>query len=634
MPDTSSTSANRAVFLSYASQDAEAAKRICEALRAAGVEVWFDQSELVGGDKWDGKIRGQISSCALFVPIISAATQARGEGYFRLEWKLAVDRSHLMANDQPFLLPVVIDATANAAARVPPEFRTVQWTKLIGGETPPAFCDRVKKLQGGEARPVTDGRSGPTPPTDTGQGPARTKKFPRWPAFAIAGGVIAVLALMLARPGAKTSPPPSAKPAESAATTTAPVSEARQLVERAWLLSEENKNSSSDGLRAAADLAEKATQLDSTDADVWATAALVDIRCWVQGVDRTEKREEMARTKILRAIGLAPHSIRVRMAEAKMLTELELYPDGISKAKAEVILRQLLPEHLADWERTEVLGVLGKAICRQGRLTEGASFLEQAGREHAGWMGAASWTYLSIKMFPEALAAALQQTKLDRNSGLVQQAVIQFAREDLDAAQTAMDQLPAATRTEEIPASTLTWIAYYQRDAERMLAAWRLVPGDFVQNGALVGPKGLVSGLAHILAGRPEAARVEWETALAVLNQRLSSSGKDTHLLQVRLRLLALLGRRDDAERTYRLVQQLHGGPGYAEEAMDLAILGRKEESLARLQVELRQRLNTFGHTVARFDPGFDPLRGDPRFEKLLRETLPSGAKPFDDPKP
>ena len=32
--------ATKAVFLSYASQDAEAAKRICEALCAAGVEVW------------------------------------------------------------------------------------------------------------------------------------------------------------------------------------------------------------------------------------------------------------------------------------------------------------------------------------------------------------------------------------------------------------------------------------------------------------------------------------------------------------------------------------------------------------------------------------------------------------------
>jgi hypothetical protein len=40
---------NKAVFLSYVSQDAGAALRICAALRAAGVEVWFDQSELRSG---------------------------------------------------------------------------------------------------------------------------------------------------------------------------------------------------------------------------------------------------------------------------------------------------------------------------------------------------------------------------------------------------------------------------------------------------------------------------------------------------------------------------------------------------------------------------------------------------------
>ena len=48
---------SRAVFLSYASQDTQAARRICNALSAAGVEVWFDQSELRGGDAWDHKIR-------------------------------------------------------------------------------------------------------------------------------------------------------------------------------------------------------------------------------------------------------------------------------------------------------------------------------------------------------------------------------------------------------------------------------------------------------------------------------------------------------------------------------------------------------------------------------------------------
>ncbi|MBI5771559.1 MAG: toll/interleukin-1 receptor domain-containing protein, partial [Verrucomicrobia bacterium] len=47
----------RAVFLSYASQDGEAVRRIAEALRGAGVEVWFDLDELRGGDEWDRKIK-------------------------------------------------------------------------------------------------------------------------------------------------------------------------------------------------------------------------------------------------------------------------------------------------------------------------------------------------------------------------------------------------------------------------------------------------------------------------------------------------------------------------------------------------------------------------------------------------
>src|SRR5580765_2512773 len=123
----------RHVFLSYASQDTGAARRICECLRSAGIEVWFDQNELRGGDVWDHKIRQQIHDCALFVPIISAHTDARTEGYFRLEWKLAVDRSYLMADDAAFLFPVVIDATTDAAARVPEKFRAVQWTRLPAG---------------------------------------------------------------------------------------------------------------------------------------------------------------------------------------------------------------------------------------------------------------------------------------------------------------------------------------------------------------------------------------------------------------------------------------------------------------------------------------------------------------------
>jgi adenylate cyclase len=136
----------KAVFLSYASEDAGAAKHICDALRVAGIEVWFDQTELRGGDVWDQKIRQQIRDCALFVPIISAHTQARPEGYFRLEWKLAVDRTYLMAVEKAFLVPVAVDATPEPEALVPAQFREVQWTRIQTGEVQAAFVDHIAAL--------------------------------------------------------------------------------------------------------------------------------------------------------------------------------------------------------------------------------------------------------------------------------------------------------------------------------------------------------------------------------------------------------------------------------------------------------------------------------------------------------
>jgi TolB-like protein/Flp pilus assembly protein TadD len=150
------TERSRAVFLSYASQDAEAAQRICEALRAAGIEVWFDKSELRGGDAWDRSIRQQIRECALFVPVISDHTNTRREGYFRLEWKLAVDRTYTMSERAPFLIPAVIDDTSDSRADVPDRFRELQWTHLPGGETSPAFVERIQRLLADEMAPVQD----------------------------------------------------------------------------------------------------------------------------------------------------------------------------------------------------------------------------------------------------------------------------------------------------------------------------------------------------------------------------------------------------------------------------------------------------------------------------------------------
>ena len=155
-PEPASTPTG-AVFLSYASQDAGAARRICDALRAAGIEVWFDQSELRGGDAWDLKIRQQIHDCRLFIPVISATSERRDEGYFRREWSLAVDRTRDMAHTRAFLVPVVIDDTPERGASVPEKFHELQWTRLPAGQTPAEFVWRVQRLLSPE--PSTSKRS-------------------------------------------------------------------------------------------------------------------------------------------------------------------------------------------------------------------------------------------------------------------------------------------------------------------------------------------------------------------------------------------------------------------------------------------------------------------------------------------
>ena len=138
------------VFLSYASEDREAARLIKDQLPAYGIEVWYDESELGGGEAWDQKIRRQIRDCDYFMALVSAQTEARHEGYFRREWRFAVERTLDMADDHAFLLPVAIDDTAELGARVPDKFLTVQWLRLPGGKPTPALEALCRRIASGQ----------------------------------------------------------------------------------------------------------------------------------------------------------------------------------------------------------------------------------------------------------------------------------------------------------------------------------------------------------------------------------------------------------------------------------------------------------------------------------------------------
>lgn len=134
---------DNAVFISYARDDLPAVQQIKADLEAAGITTWFDMDRLEAGDDYDRKIRRNIARCSYFIPIISATTQRRLEGYFRREWSYAIDRTRNMADEALFILPVSVDSTNAAEALVPDKFKSLHFTQLPGGRVTPEFARRL-----------------------------------------------------------------------------------------------------------------------------------------------------------------------------------------------------------------------------------------------------------------------------------------------------------------------------------------------------------------------------------------------------------------------------------------------------------------------------------------------------------
>lgn len=125
------------IFVSYMREDADAARQLCDAINSLGGDVWFDEQRIRAGDAWDEEVLARIDrSVQLFVPVISANTEAVDEGYVFKEWNAAIERAQRIMGRR-FIVPVVIDADYDGDAsrykRIPSGFRDLHFGSAPAG---------------------------------------------------------------------------------------------------------------------------------------------------------------------------------------------------------------------------------------------------------------------------------------------------------------------------------------------------------------------------------------------------------------------------------------------------------------------------------------------------------------------
>lgn len=137
-----------AIFLSYAREDEDAARRLKAGLERHGCTVWYDRERLKPGANWHNHLQEEVQGrCSLFLSVISRTTESAPAGYFHQERNWASEWQAMFSEGEEFYIPVVIDDSPLATKREPRSFRNVQATSLPGGEVTEEFGRHLRALQ-------------------------------------------------------------------------------------------------------------------------------------------------------------------------------------------------------------------------------------------------------------------------------------------------------------------------------------------------------------------------------------------------------------------------------------------------------------------------------------------------------
>ena len=381
----------------------------------------------------------------------------------------------------------------------------------------------------------------------------------------------------------------------------------------------------------------EAVRLDPKFVGAWARLARIDSLMVFLGTDATQERRDAARHALDTAIKLQSDSTDTLLAQGYYdYWVLRDYP----KAKdlfAQV--RNRLPNS------GEVPSALALVARRQGLWDESLNYSDQAltfDPRNPQLLADRAWTYAIIRRFDDALKTSDRLLKISPTDpdATAYRAAIFHAQGKLDEAQQLLSGLHPDFANDSVTVILIQhWL--FNRDYSKLIETLQPALTDLgiTATGRALYREAI--GFAQLRSGDKAAANqtlLQARSDLELLKQRDANNPElAAHLGAVN----AYLGEKEtalrQAENAVALLpasQDAVIGPALEEDLARVeAEVGENDRAIARLQKLLKTPYSSVSHTgpitpaLLRLHPSWDPLRGDPRFEKLIAPLALGEAK-------